>query len=78
MKLGKASGLLEVSMEMIYASGKVGIDVMIKLYNRVIDAKAMPKDWKTIVMVPVYNWKEDVMNCEAYKSEIIGIRNENH
>ena len=31
MKLEKASGLLEVSMEMINASGKVGIDVMMKL-----------------------------------------------
>ena len=29
MQLGKASGLFEVSMEMINASGKVGIDVMI-------------------------------------------------
>ena len=31
MKLGKASGLSEVSMEMINASGKVGVDVMVKL-----------------------------------------------
>ena len=31
MKLGKASGLTEVSIEMINASGKVGIDVMMKL-----------------------------------------------
>ena len=31
MKLGKASGFLEVSMEIINASGKVGIDEMMKL-----------------------------------------------
>ena len=31
MKLGKVSGLREVSMEMITANGKVGIDVMMKL-----------------------------------------------
>ena len=31
MKLRKASGLSEVSMEIINASGKVGIDVMLKL-----------------------------------------------
>ena len=44
MKLGKASGLLEVSMKMINASEKVGIDVMMKLCQRVLDGKGMPKD----------------------------------
>ena len=50
MKLGKASRLLEVSMEMINAinaSGKVGIDVMMKLCQRVLDRKGIPEDWKT-------------------------------
>ena len=36
MKLGKASGLSEVNMEMINASGKVKIDVMMKLCQRVL------------------------------------------
>ena len=49
MKLGKASGLSEVSMEMTNANGKVGIDVMMKLCQRVFDVKGMPKDWKTSV-----------------------------
>ena len=39
MKLGKASGLFQVSMEMINASGKVRIYVMIKLCQRVFDGK---------------------------------------
>ena len=36
IKLGKASGLSELSMEMINASEKVGIDVMMKLCQRVL------------------------------------------
>ena len=44
MKLGKASGLLEVSMKMINAGEKVGIDVMMKLCQRALDGKGMPKD----------------------------------
>ena len=67
MKLGKASGLSEVSMEMINASGKVGINVMMKLCQRVLDGKGMLKDWKTSVMVPIYKGKGDVMNCSAYR-----------
>ena len=42
MKLGKASGLSEVSMKMINASGKVGIDVMMKLCQSVLEKKC----WK--------------------------------
>ena len=39
MKLRKVYGLSKVSMEMINASGKVGIDVMMKLVQRVLDGK---------------------------------------
>ena len=42
MKLGKASGLSEVSMEMIKASAKVGIDVMMKLCQIVLNPN-LPK-----------------------------------
>ena len=66
MNLRKTSGLSEVSMEMINSSGKVGIDVMIKLCQRVLDVKGMPEDWKTSVMVPIYRGK-DVTNCSAYR-----------
>ena len=54
MILGKASGLSEVSMEMINASGKVGLDVVIKLCRRVENGKGILEDWKTSVMVPMY------------------------
>ena len=67
MKLEKASGLSEVSMKMINVSGKVGIDVMMKLCQRVLDGKGMLEDWKTNVMVPIYNGKGDATNCSAYR-----------
>ena len=43
MELGKASGLSEVSMEMINASEKVEIDVMIKLVKEYLMEKEF---WK--------------------------------
>ena len=67
MKLGKASGLSEVSIKIINANGKVGIDVMMKLCQSVLDGKGMPEDWKTSVMVPIYKGKGDVTNCGAYR-----------
>ena len=67
MKLGKASEFLEVSMEMINASRKVGIDVMMKLCQKVLDGKGMLIDWKTSVLVPIYKGRGDVTNCGAYR-----------
>ena len=66
MKLGKASELSEVSMEMINVSGKVEIDVM-KLCQSVLDGKGISEDWKTSMMMPIYQGKGDVMNCCAYR-----------
>ena len=67
MKLGKVSRLSEVSLEMINANGKVGIDMMIKLCQTVLDVKEMPEDWKTSVMVPVYKRNGDMTNYGAYR-----------
>ena len=66
LKLGKPFGLSEVSMEIINASGKVKIDVMMKLCQRLIDEKEMAKDWKTSVMVPICK-KKDMMKCSAHR-----------
>ena len=49
----KASGFSEMSMEIIKANRKVGIDVTMKLCRRVLDGKGMPEDWKIIVLVPI-------------------------
>ena len=41
MKLGKATGPFEVSAEMIVASGKIGVKVMMELCQRVLDGRGM-------------------------------------
>ena len=52
---------------MINANGKVGIDVMMKLCQRVLDGKGMLEDWKTSFIMPIYKGKGDMMNCDAYR-----------
>ena len=44
MKLGKAAELLEVNMDMTIASGKLGVGVIKKLCQRVLDGKGMPEE----------------------------------
>ena len=39
---------------MIYASGEVGVSVMVELCQGVSDGKEMPDEWQTRVLVPIF------------------------
>ena len=67
MKLGKVTGPSEVSVEMIVASGEIGVKVMMELCQNVLDGRGMPDDWKTSVIVPIFKGKGDVMSCGSYR-----------
>ena len=67
MKSGKATGPSEVSVEMIVASGEIGVKVMMELCQRVLDGRGMPDEWKTSVIVPIFKGKGDVMSCGSYR-----------
>ena len=54
MKSGKATGTSEVSVEMIIASGEIGVKVIMELCQRVLDGRGMPDEWKTSVIVPIF------------------------
>ena len=67
MKSGKATGPSEVSVDIIFASGEIGMKVMMELCQRVLDGREMPDEWKTSVIVPIFKGKGDVMSCELYR-----------
>ena len=54
VKSGKATGPSEVSVEMIVASGEIGVKVTIELCQRVLDGRGMPNERKTSVIVPIF------------------------
>ena len=53
MKVGKATGPSEVSVEMIAVSGEIGIGVMVELCQGVLDGREMVDDWAPSVVVPI-------------------------
>ena len=67
MKLGKAVGVSEVAAEHIKASGMVGIEVITRIANRLLDDEGIPEDWRHSVLVPLYKGKGDVRDCGAYR-----------
>ena len=54
MKVGKAAGPSEVSVEMIAASGEIGIGVMVELCQDVLDGKGMLAEGALSVMVTYF------------------------
>ena len=50
MKLGNTIGPSELSVEMIVASGKIKVKVMMELCQCVLDGRGMPDEWKTSVI----------------------------
>ena len=63
IKAGKAARLPEVNVEMIAASGEIGIDVMVELCQNVLDGRGMPDEWALSVVVPIFKGKRDAMSC---------------
>ena len=66
MKTGKAPGPSEVSLELIAASGGVGIQVMAEICQKVLYGFGMPAEWAVSIVVPIFMGKGDVRNCGCY------------
>ena len=64
MKSGKATGPVEITVEMKIASGATGVQLM---FQRILDGRGMPYEWKTSVIVPIFKGKGDVMSCGLYR-----------
>ena len=54
MKVGKAAGPSEVSVEMIAVSEEIAIGVMVELCQGVLDGKGMKAELALSVMVPIF------------------------
>ena len=58
MKARKAAGPSDACADTIFASGEVGVSVMVELCQRLLDGKRMPDEWKN-VLVSIFKEKGD-------------------
>ena len=65
-KTGKVPEPSEVLLELIVASGGVGIQVMAEICHKVLRGLGMPAEWILSVVVPINNGKGDMWNCSCY------------
>ena len=77
VKTEKAAGLYEVNFLNDTCKWLSWEEVMRELYQRMLDGKSMPNDWKPNVVVPFYKGKGGVLNCGSQKYEIARSWHEN-
>ena len=53
---------------MIVASGQIGVKVRMELYQRALGGRGMPGEWKTSVVMPIFEEKGGVMSCGSYRA----------
>ena len=65
MKTGLATGPSYVSLELIAASGGVGIQVMAEICKRIQDGFGIPAELALSIVVPIFKWKGDIRSCSC-------------
>ena len=53
--------------EIILPSADVGINVLMKLCQKMLEGNGIPADWTTSVGIPIFKGKGDIMNCGMYR-----------
>ena len=67
MKKGKAVGPDELPVEGWKCMGKMRIEFLIRLFNRLLMGERMPEEWRRSVLIPIYKNKGDAQCCGNYR-----------
>ena len=61
MKDGKAAGVSGIVAEMLKASGEVGLELFIELFNNIVKEEKVPSDWEMSVIINCFKGKGDAV-----------------
>ena len=67
MKKAKAIGSDELPVEAWNCMGKMGIEFLTRLFNRLLMGERMPEEWRRSVLIPIYKNKGKVQCCGNYR-----------
>ena len=66
MKKGKAVGPDELPIEVWKCIGKMAIEFLTRLFDRLLMGERMPEEWRKSVLIPIYKNKGDTQCCGNY------------
>ena len=67
MKINKAAGTYELSIEVWKMLGDVGVDMLVKIFNAVLRVGKMPEHWRHSSRIPIYKEKGNIQECKNYR-----------
>jgi len=66
MKKGNVAGPTRVTIDLLQATGMVGLRELTNIMNDNIYGEKIPEDWKCSSTIPIYKGKGDAMVCGKY------------
>ena len=67
MKIGKASGLCGVALEMFKAGGNKCLKSLTNIFNDILFKNKLPEEWMLSSLVPIFKGKGDPLNPNSYR-----------
>ena len=67
IKTGKALGPDGIPSEVWVSLGDSGADWLTKFFNKILQEKRMPDEWRKSIVVPFYKNKGDIQSCNNYR-----------
>ena len=64
---GKAVGPDEMPVEVWMCMGKMGMEFLTRLFNKLLMSERMPEEWRRSVLIPIYKNKGDAQCCGNYR-----------
>ena len=67
MKKGKAQGPDDIPVELWIALRNKCVEFLVNFFNRLLQGKKMPDEWRRSVLVPLYKGKGHIKECGNYR-----------
>ncbi|KAL8098496.1 hypothetical protein AgCh_031314 [Apium graveolens] len=67
MGKGKATGPVEIPIEVWWCLGKEGERWLTQLFNLIFRTGKIPHEWKLSIVIPIYKNKGDAQNCNNFR-----------
>ena len=73
MKTGKAAGPSGIVAEMLKTSGEVGLTLVTRIVNQVVQQGVIPNDWHSSIIVNCYKGKGDALERDEITTEVLNL-----
>ena len=66
-KIGKASGLSGVAVELFKAGGEKCLESLTNIFNDILFKDKLKEEWMLSSLVPIFKQKRDSLNLNSYR-----------